>query len=718
MGRLKNLQNNLNKPEEIELLPPTELLEKLKKFSKESGLEDETDKNNEAYRKTIEELVINQNDEYFKKLIYGCLKIWKEEIESFLEQNDHFELLAHSLHYKSPGFGRWFRWAVLTDEGKKIFVLDKTIYEVFDQKYLEIPEELNVSLENRRPFNKPVTLQTKKGQDKIKIAETINLTEKIRDIESFLAEISLSRLIDYGRVLLKEEKPNGTTLLQDAYIGSKLRKCFNIGSRKKQKEEDIKNAIRLLISGYIVFRSAPKITENSLQDGQLLIYIFPLRGPVSANQKQGSWLIFLRKKNSTTNTDKTLKQPLEKRIMQRWSLVFGADVNAAVSVSRRYWSLDVQRLINELVTIDAKIALNENNLIKSIGRQFKEEGSLDYEENKEVEEQSWPCEVKKKLKVMIGHNRNYIDLLDRIRVTAKSGEIKKDSNSKPNAKVISIFLHSEPGTGKETLAFLIYLWSRALLSTDQNKIDWKKQLWDTFCKNQLGEQKRKNPFKQNITPGKLDEIICDSFFTVNCSLLNRGNFQRLLFGSKKRPEGVLKAGLRSGACFFDEFNTIDKTVENNFLRLLEDPYEGLVYEKESKDSTETAIKKLKCVYIFASNKSPDEMIEEGHNSAVISRIAQYTFRILPLRERKEDLLLAFIKQLGKLSKQPGDEVAWEKVDRNALSFIAMLPWTDNFRALNGFVNDLFNDRRKRMITNKVISLQEVIECAIRRNILD
>ena len=88
MGRLKNLQNNLNKPEEIELLPPTELLEKLKKFSKESGLEDETDKNNEAYRKTIEELVINQNDEYFKKLIYGCLKIWKEEIESFLEQNE------------------------------------------------------------------------------------------------------------------------------------------------------------------------------------------------------------------------------------------------------------------------------------------------------------------------------------------------------------------------------------------------------------------------------------------------------------------------------------------------------------------------------------------------------------------------------------------------------------------------------------------------------
>lgn len=695
-------------------------------------LDEKTDNNgnkDELYRKAFKKLISGCNEEKFKELIDKCLGVWEEEIQNKITSvNNGHELLAYSLHYKSPGLGRWFRWPVFPEKGKgkEIFEYDKPLLDVFAEKYLQIPQALNVSLDNegtKDVFSHEVILEIQEGNNKIKIENGINIILPIDTIialnDKVLMKNSINTILDEGSKLIVNmgNERVSTNKLSD------LNKYFEINN-------NILTVVRFLLSGYVVFRCAEKIQTLLINNNKKLVIIFfPMKGVVSAWEKEGSWFIFL-----SVDKDKTIDikmfPNLKNVVSNMWSLIRGYDINAITHSRSQHRSLDVERLIGELVYINKALVNQENKakewIIKSIDNKANVKDT--------IASLKWPDEVEDKLKHFIGGNKNFIEFLEKLKKTAELGSIKKNEKGKPEASVISIFLYSESGTGKETLSYLIHLWARCqFMKIDSEYCQNKKQLLQKFInenKSHFVTIQRKwfkfylTHFNNHINfwnGGKLypdvkDEIqkkeTKDGFFTINCPLLTRDNFSKLVFGTLQEPDGVLKATAYTGTCFFDEFNTLEKGLANNFLRLLAKPYESLVFESKDKDSDERLIKNFNCVYVFASNKTPDKLIAEGFNEAVISRVSQYYFEVPPLRQRTEDMLLAFINGLTKK-----EDIGWKKIEPTALRFLCLLHWEGNFRALDGFVNDLYNERRHRGIDAELVTFQELVECAVRRKLI-
>lgn len=209
-----------------------------------------------------------------------------------------------------------------------------------------------------------------------------------------------------------------------------------------------------------------------------------------------------------------------------------------------------------------------------------------------------------------------------------------------------------------------------------------------------------------------------SYFSVNCALLTEGSLERILFGFRDEDglSGLRQIGFLAGTAFLDEVNTLPKGIENRLLRLLESPYEALFHKREDSVAPRQRISGLNVLFVFASNKTPEELIDLGYNSAFIGRIRQYYFEIPPLKERPEDIALAFSTMLHKKYEED-HTLAWERVSLEAFRFVCMLPWTDNFRGLQGFVEALAVERRMRRISTKEISFEEIIECAVKHDLL-
>lgn len=209
-----------------------------------------------------------------------------------------------------------------------------------------------------------------------------------------------------------------------------------------------------------------------------------------------------------------------------------------------------------------------------------------------------------------------------------------------------------------------------------------------------------------------------SYFSMNCALLTERNMERLLFGCKEeeRLVGLRQTGFIIGTAFLDEVNTLPKGVENRFLRLLEKPYEAIFHLKQDSIVPTEKISGLNVLYVFASNKRPEELIEAGFNSAFIGRIRQHYFEIPPLRERPADIALAFSTLLH-AKKKESPELKWERISHEGLRFVCMLPWVDNLRGLKGFVEALALERMMRGIQAEEISFEEIVECVVNRNLI-
>jgi arginine utilization regulatory protein len=215
------------------------------------------------------------------------------------------------------------------------------------------------------------------------------------------------------------------------------------------------------------------------------------------------------------------------------------------------------------------------------------------------------------------------------------------------------------------------------------------------------------------------------YFSINCALLSAETIERLLFGyadGEKIHETL--AGLRQvaflvGTAFLDEVNTLPKGVENKFLRLLASPYEGMMYKDQDAMAPSIKVEGLNVLYVFASNARPEELIENyGLNSAFIGRIRQNYFEIPPLRERPEDIALALSCMFQKRSEDSPTIIKWKRIDLNAFRFLCTLPWEDNLRGLQGFVDALSLQRQIRgTVDEEEIQFEEVIECAVRRNLI-
>ena len=289
-------------------------------------------------------------------------------------------------------------------------------------------------------------------------------------------------------------------------------------------------------------------------------------------------------------------------------------------------------------------------------------------------------------------------------------------------KTNSILLYSEPGNGKEKIAPLCHLFSKKWLSTkpikqpNWSKIEksFKDRLKDFYELNATGDEICFNIGSKELISMKT--IAPYNFFTVFCNLLSKENIQELLFG-QQTAENNIKLGeffiahLTCGTVFFDEFNTLKPPeVSSIFLRTLDKP-NSIIIKNSPLDISE-----INVLAIFASNLSPEELIKEGFNDALISRMRAY--RIPPLRERPEDIPILLNYFIWKIKNDAikkddfKDYVAVTEIDKNGLHILSRLPWKENIRELKRFADDLISYRIHRKIITNEISFEEIMRCII------
>jgi hypothetical protein len=331
-----------------------------------------------------------------------------------------------------------------------------------------------------------------------------------------------------------------------------------------------------------------------------------------------------------------------------------------------------------------------------------------------------------------GASEDVIDLLQNIAGIAMQKERLKIGNeteeswrSLPRRGRI-IFLHSEPGTGKDTFATFAHLLNW-FTSDTENVINYHR-FWDNLALVTEIVDEFKATFGkpedglgiENYLDNKLKNPLKYSFNVLNCNELQRGRFEELLIGSpnyKNNCGPLLSSYVFCGTFFFDEFNTMEKTIINRFLRIFESPFEVFVPWKGWR------IENANFLTVIASNKSRSELIDMGFNPAVITRI-ENEFEIPPLRRRKDDIAIFVLKKLldvknryHESTEDYANRTNITRIDPHALRLICELAWKDNYRGLRAFMDDLVDSHVRHPSPRSEISFNEVVECISRRELL-
>jgi len=269
------------------------------------------------------------------------------------------------------------------------------------------------------------------------------------------------------------------------------------------------------------------------------------------------------------------------------------------------------------------------------------------------------------------------------------------------------FFHSGPGCGKETIAKLCHYLS--VRSHDEEVFD------EVIVPNLKDIERRiggEEPLSrilgrdfngfgdgQSLKARKPWDF---NYFVFDCGKHERGSVRAAL------TEAVLKTAAVCGTLFIDELNVIDDPREMDiFLRLCEG--KKLI---EGELLGQHVILPMNVLLVFAGNSSPTELVEAGWNPALFSRIASRTFRIPSLRERPEDIPLAFAYQLEVESMG-----RMEHVDFSAMKLLAALPWKrGNFRDLRTLVREIMDHRSTHAEESTEIEFSEVIEALQQREL--
>ena len=169
------------------------------------------------------------------------------------------------------------------------------------------------------------------------------------------------------------------------------------------------------------------------------------------------------------------------------------------------------------------------------------------------------------------------------------------------------------------------------------------------------------------------------FVEVNCAAIPDELIESELFGhergaftgatTKRRGKFELADG---GTIFLDEVGDMSVKTQAKVLRVLQEQ----TFERVGGSETLTVDVRV----IAASNKNLEEEIQRGtFREDLFYRLNVIPFEVLPLRDRKEDIVLLAEHFLGLFSREYGK---WEKtISRDALDLLLKYPWPGNVREL-------------------------------------
>jgi transcriptional regulator with PAS, ATPase and Fis domain len=189
------------------------------------------------------------------------------------------------------------------------------------------------------------------------------------------------------------------------------------------------------------------------------------------------------------------------------------------------------------------------------------------------------------------------------------------------------------------------------------------------------------------------------FVAVDCGALPDSIVESELFGYVKGAftgADAKKAGLfemaRGGTLFLDEIGNISPTVQMKLLRSLQ---ERRVQPLGSEESVTTDVR-----IIVASNAVLEDEVKAGRVRAdLFYRLNEFKIYLLPLRERKEDILFL----ADRFRRETNDELAKHATgfSREVRTYLLSYAWEGNVRELRNAV------RRAVLLSNDIIELKHV-----------
>lgn len=177
------------------------------------------------------------------------------------------------------------------------------------------------------------------------------------------------------------------------------------------------------------------------------------------------------------------------------------------------------------------------------------------------------------------------------------------------------------------------------------------------------------------------------FIAQNCAALPESLFESILFGSVKGAftGSTDKPGLfeqaHGGTLFLDEINSMPISLQAKLLRVLQD---GVIRRiGDSKD------RKVDVRIIVAMNVKPLKAIEIGQlREDLFYRLNVVNIRLVPLRDRKEDILLYVEHFINKYNKELNKNV--KGISKEVEELFMLYNWPGNVRELQHIIEASVN----------------------------
>ncbi len=178
----------------------------------------------------------------------------------------------------------------------------------------------------------------------------------------------------------------------------------------------------------------------------------------------------------------------------------------------------------------------------------------------------------------------------------------------------------------------------------------------------------------------------ENFIAVNCGAIPEGTIDSELFGHEKgsftgaieNRKGYFEFADK-GTIFLDEIAELPMSTQARLLRILES---GEYFKVGSSICQKSDIR-----IIAATNKNIEQLIREGKfRSDLYYRLNSININIPPLRERKEDIKILFLKFINDFSIKYKKTI--QNIDEACFDMLEKYNWPGNIRQLKNFTEKI------------------------------
>jgi len=207
-----------------------------------------------------------------------------------------------------------------------------------------------------------------------------------------------------------------------------------------------------------------------------------------------------------------------------------------------------------------------------------------------------------------------------------------------------------------------------------------------------------------------------NYYSINAGAIEDREFNEMLFGVREKENikygHFTRAHRTGGTIFLDEFNTMNKKLAIRLLRVFESPHQ--IYIKNMPKPIE-----LNVFTVIGGNSNRDGLIKEGFSPAVVSRICGNEVTIPPLKERPEDIAVFILHKCLAFNKKKvkATENLLKRIEHSAMRLLCEMPWEENYRGLNFFMDGLLNDMLYSGPAKGVISFGAILKQLRKRDLL-